>query len=114
MNCLKCGRELKEGQVFCDTCLESMEREPIKINTPVMIPAQPKITPSHRRPIVNPEEELKRLEKTNQNLILWLILTSIAAALFAFGLYHQEFLEVVDNLGRNYHVLESVAGATHP
>ena len=112
MNCLKCGRELREGQVFCDTCLESMEKEPIKINTPVLIPAQPKVTASHRRPIVNPEEEMKRLEKQNQNLILWLCLCAIAALLFAFGLYHQEFLEVVDNLGRNYHVIETVTEAT--
>ena len=114
MNCLKCGRELKEGQVFCDICMDAMEKEPIKINTPVMIPVQPKTTPSHRRSLVNAEEELKRLQKTNQNLILWLTVATIAAMLFAFGLYHQEFLEVVDNLGKNYHVIETVTDATTP
>ena len=108
MNCLKCGRELREGQVFCDACLESMEKEPIKINTPVVIPPQPKTKPSRHRPLFNPDEEVKRLQKVNQNLILWLILTSVAAALFAFGLYHQEFLEVVEEIGRNYNVIESV------
>ena len=112
MNCLKCGRELKEGQVFCDNCLESMEQEPIKINTPVLIPTQPKVTASHRRQIVNPEEEVKRLEKINQNLILWLILTTVAMALFALGLYHQEFLEVVEEIGKNYNVIETVTDPT--
>lgn len=107
MFCMKCGRELREGQVFCDTCLESMEKEPIKINTPVLIPTQPKTTATHRRPILNPEEEVKRLEKQNQNLILWLILTTVATVLFAMGLFHQEFLDVVDDLGRNYSVVET-------
>lgn len=107
MNCMRCGRELREGQVFCDICLESMEKEPIKINTPVLIPAQPKTTASHRRPILNPEEEVRRLEKLNQNLILFLILTTVAMALFALGLFHEEFMDVVDDLGRNYSVIES-------
>ena len=109
MNCMKCGRELKEGQVFCDTCLENMEKEPIRINTPVPIPVQPKPVASHRRPILNPEEEVKRLEKINQNLILFLILTTVAMILFALGLFHQEVLDVVDNLGRNYSVVETVS-----
>ena len=114
MNCLKCGRELKEGQVFCDICMDSMEQEPIKINTPVLIPVQPKTAPSHRRAIVNPEEELKRLRNQNQNLILWLILAAIAAMLFGFGLFHQEFLDVVDDLGKNYNVIETVTDAALP
>lgn len=108
MFCMKCGRELREGQVFCDLCLESMEKEPIKINTPVLIPAQPKTAPSHHRPIHNPEEEVKRLEKVNQNLILFLILTTVAMILFALGMFHQEFMDVVDELGRNYNVIETV------
>ena len=112
MNCMKCGRELKEGQVFCDECLEGMEKEPVKINTPVLIPAQPKDAPTHRRPVMNPEEEVKRLEKINQNLILFLILTTVAMILFALGLFHQEVLAVVDDLGRNYNVVETVTNAT--
>lgn len=108
MNCMKCGREVKEGQVFCDECLEGMEQEPININTPVRIPVQPKDAPSHRRPILNPEEEVKRLEKINQNLILFLTLTTVAMFLFASGLFYQEVLDVVDDLGRNYSVVETV------
>lgn len=111
MNCMKCGRELEEGQVFCDICLDNMEKEPIKINTPVMIPVQPKDAPSHRRQFLNPEEEVKRLEKINQNLILFLILTTVAMCLFALGLFHQEVLDVVDDLGRNYSVVETVTEA---
>lgn len=112
MNCIKCGRELREGQVFCDECLEGMEKEPVKINTAVMIPTQPKDAPAHRRQVMNPEEEVKRLEKINQNMILFLILTSVATILLAMGLFYQEVLDVVDDLGRNYHVVETVTEMT--
>lgn len=110
MNCLKCGRELREGQVFCDICMESMENDPVKINTAVLIPSQPpKITTSYRRPVINPEEEMKRLQKVNQNLILWVILLGVTVVLLALAMFHQEVLDVVDDLGRNYSVVETVA-----
>ena len=110
MNCIKCGRELEEGQVFCEECLEVMERDPVKITAPVVIPSQPVKKPNYRRPVVNPEEEVKRLLYVNQNLIMALVLVSIAAVLFAFLAYEKEFWEVVDNLGRNYHVMETATG----
>ena len=30
MNCLKCGREIEEGQVFCNDCLVQMAKYPVK------------------------------------------------------------------------------------
>ena len=30
MNCMKCGVEIPEGQVFCDHCLELMKEYPIR------------------------------------------------------------------------------------
>lgn len=111
MNCLKCGQELKEGQVFCDDCLAGMEQEPVKINTPVKIPTQPvNKSTSYRRPMINPEEEVKRLRKVNQNLILALLLMTVAALLFGFFAYEQQFWETVDELGRNYSVVEMATG----
>lgn len=115
MNCMKCGRELREGQVFCDECLDGMEDEPIRINTAVHIPAQPpEKHNSHRRPLVNPEEEIKHLEKVNQNLILWLVLLGVLSVLFLLLAYYQQVWAVVDELGRNYSVLESVTQSVLP
>ena len=108
MNCMKCGREPREGQIFCDSCLESMEKEPVKINAAVMIPAQPvKKTAAFRRPVINPEEEIKRLQYINQNLILALILTGFAAVLLAILIYGQSVWDAVEDLGRNYSVVET-------
>lgn len=33
MNCLKCGREIEEGQVFCNDCLVQMAKYPVKPGT---------------------------------------------------------------------------------
>ena len=115
MNCMKCGREMQEGQVFCVECLDAMEDEPIPVNTAVHIPAQPpEKHNSHRRPLLNPEEEIKRLEKVNQNLILWVALLSVAAGLLLLLAYYQQVWAVAEELGRNYSVLESATQATVP
>ena len=107
MNCMKCGRDVEEGQVFCDSCLESMG-QPLKINTPVLIPTQPPRKVTFRRPVLNPEEEVKRLQKVNQNLILALSLSVMAALLFGLAAFHNEVWDVMEELGRNYHVVETV------
>ena len=108
MNCMKCGREVDEGQVFCAECLESMAHDPINLNTPVMIPAQPPKKASPRRPVFNPEEEVKWLEKLNRNLCLVLVLLAVTVLLLLIYVFNREFLDAVEELGRNYHVLESV------
>ena len=115
MYCMKCGREVQEGQVFCDECLEYMKNDPVNINAAVMIPSQPpEKHNSHRRPLVNPDEEIKRLEKVNQNLILWLVLLGVMVMLLLLLAYYKQFWEVVDELGRNYSVIESgIAGPVH-
>ena len=108
MNCMKCGREVDEGQVFCGECVASMEHEPINMNTPVLIPVQPPKKSSPRRQVVNPEEEVKRLEKLNQNLFLILMLLFTTTLLLLGYVFNQEVLQVVDELGKNYHVIETV------
>ena len=105
MNCMKCGREVDEGQVFCGECMENMEHEPIKMNTPVLIPVQPPKKSSPRRQVVNPEEEVKRLEKLNQNLFLILLLLFTTTLLLLGYVFNQEVLQVVEELGRNYSVI---------
>ena len=40
MGCMKCGRDVQEGQIFCVSCLETMEKYPVKINAPVNLPSR--------------------------------------------------------------------------
>ena len=58
---MKCGREIPVGQVFCDECLEDMEKYPVKPGTAVQLPARPKPAPVkksfiRRRPALSLEE----------------------------------------------------------
>ena len=112
MYCLKCGKACGEEQVFCDACLKSMEEEPIDINTPILLPIHAdRHTQKHRRAVVNYEEECKRLQKFNQNLILVLVLLVTLVILMAVLVYEKEFWNMMGNLGQNYSVVEGWAQA---
>lgn len=66
MNCIKCGVDIPENQVFCDTCLADMEQYPVKPDITVTLP-QRKEAPvskkkSRRQRTVPPEEQLRRIK----------------------------------------------------
>ena len=107
MYCMKCGREVEGGQVFCPKCLEQMEQDPIAIGTPVKIPSQPSRSNSTRRPTVHLEEDLKRLERSCDRLRIWVILLAMATVLLAMAAYYKEVAHVVEDLGKNYSIVES-------
>ena len=67
LNCLKCGREIEEGQVFCNDCLVQMVKYPVKPGTAVQLPSRggaavSKKVHSRRRGKAAPEEQLKALK----------------------------------------------------
>ena len=106
MNCMKCGREVDDGQVFCPECLELMAQEPIKISVPVHLPQQPPKRTSSRRPVIHLEEEVHRLETANDRMRIWIILLTMASLLLTMALYHKEIGVVADELGKNYSTVE--------
>ncbi len=86
MNCMKCGREIGEGQVFCDTCLDMMRKYPVKPGIAIQLPIRnhtpaPKKTYSRRRQPLTPEEQLLRLKKRVKRItVLWLVTLALLAA----------------------------------
>ena len=114
MNCLKCGREIPETQVFCDDCLQVMESYPVKPGTAVYIPTRPpcKRQSSRKKPPA-PAEQIARLKRTR----LWLCILAgvlvicLGLSLYAAGHFRQVLLEK-DSIGKNYSTAASVAG-TH-
>jgi len=82
VNCMKCGRELKDHQVFCPECLAVMNDYPVKPGTPILLPtrqnlpvAQPKPSKKKAR---KPEEQVLRLRSAVRWLTLALIVTLLA------------------------------------
>ena len=107
MYCMKCGREVEGEEVFCSECLEQMEQEPIPMQASVKIPRQPPKDSRPRRPVVYLEEQVKRLERANERMRIWVILLAMATILLAMAIYHKEVVQVVEDLGKNYSIIES-------
>lgn len=89
MHCLKCGRGIPEEQLFCECCLEVMERYPVKPNTAVQLPQRSKTVSSKkaqakRRQAPTAEEKLQTaLRFLRRILVLWLVtLGLLIASLF--------------------------------
>ncbi len=83
MNCMKCGREVPSGQVFCEDCLAAMKQYPVDPDTPVQLPrrqsqsAAVKKTPKRRA--VPPEEVIAGLKKQVRLLIIALTVVTVLA-----------------------------------
>ena len=109
MGCMKCGRDIIEGQTFCPECLEKMERYPVKLNTPVNIPHRrpetQKKAPARRK--LSPEEQIRRLRRLNRILSFLLALSLMLAIFFGYvAVLH--FLEEEEfRPGQNYTSIET-------
>lgn len=79
MNCMRCGREVEEGQVFCGECLESMKKYPVNPGIAIRIPRRPdpQLKRTVRRKALPDEEQIRILKRR-----LW-VMTAVAAVLLA-------------------------------
>ena len=111
MNCMKCGRDVKDGQIFCPKCLELMEQCPVKPDVVVKLPSRPEAPikkPQPRKKAPTPEEQILRLKKKNRWLIAvicLLLAATIALAHLSADFFHQ--IDVQKFLGQNYSTVET-------
>lgn len=87
MNCLKCGREISEGQVFCEDCRLEMEKYPIKPGIPIQLPRRveaPPVKKVSRRRVLTAEEQVKILRRISWILALLLLVMTLLAAALAY------------------------------
>ena len=110
MYCMKCGREVDGEHVFCPDCLGQMEQEPVAMNAAFKIPRQPPRNTRPRRPVVYLEEEVKRLDRSNGRLRAWVIVLTMSTVLLLMAIYHKEVVQVVEDLGKNYSIVETHRG----
>ena len=120
MNCVKCGRETGEDQVFCELCLKEMEDYPVKPGTAVHIPSrgpEEEVKKNHnkKKPVPTPAEQVVRLKKKVLRLRLLLALVLLACGLLCFlvGRAVTE-LDFQRLLGQNYTTVESTTPTTEP
>lgn len=114
VNCMKCGRETKEDAVFCEDCLDHMDRHPVPPNTLVYVPSEKDRAAVKKHVVVHPvstaEDQVKRLNRKVHTLSLLLAL-AVGVAIF-FGLLSADALyelSVSDFMGKNYTTITSTA-----
>lgn len=80
MNCMRCGRDIEDGQVFCAQCLEVMKKSPVNPGTAIRIPHRPdpQLRRTVRRKQVSEEEQIRILKK-RLRIMAWLFAVTLAA-----------------------------------
>ena len=91
MYCMKCGRKLKDNQVFCPDCLAIMDDYPVKPGTPIQLPNRTNTpsspTKSPKKKPRKPEEQILQLRSTVRWLTLSLIVALLAFIITAFMMF---------------------------
>ncbi len=104
MQCLRCGREIDEQQVFCADCLDVMAKHPVKPNTVVTIPERSvrvRRTPP-RRPVRN-DDTVEQLHRKIMQLRLWICMLMAALMLCVAVITWQELTrDQGPAIGQNY------------
>jgi hypothetical protein len=108
MYCLKCGKDTKREQVFCDSCLKGMLPYPVKPDTPVNIPHREPIVikkQSGRKRNLPPEEQVVQLRKLARRMALTIAVLFLLLALAVAMLVKQQLTpDNTPGLGTNYTV----------
>lgn len=105
MQCIKCGRETDEKHVFCNACLDAMDKSPVKPGTPVVIPKRPQ--KSYAVPVPKkekPEEQIPRLQRLIR-MLCWMCLVLTVALSICVGIIVWHFSSTEHGglaIGQNY------------
>ena len=105
MNCMRCSRDIQDGQVFCPDCLAEMEKYPVKPDTPVRLPRRP--DPPVRRTVrkkgPSEEEQIRILKKRVRVLCLLLAIATAVIILLSIPVIDHLTEESISLLpGQNY------------
>ena len=111
MLCLKCGRETIDEQIFCDGCLQTMARYPIKPGTAIHLPRRDSSKkPAPRKRVLSAEEQVQMLKQTVKRLIIAIAILTVVLCLTTVSLIHNLFGETAEPItGQNYSIDTSQA-----
>ena len=119
MQCMKCGRDVEPGQVFCDKCRETMERYPVKPGIVVQLPRRvesaAKKPTVRRRNTPTPEEQNQTLRRTVRWLATMIVLLTVAViglGWLSVRLYRESEIKMLP--GQNYYSAASAQETRTP
>ena len=109
---MKCGKEIGEGAVFCESCIAVMKQYPVKPGTPVLLPQRlepqsAKKTPT-RKKAPTAEEQLTKARRSLQWLGTALAVTLLLLFFALFFIYESWKPTAPDsNIGQNYNTISA-------
>ena len=104
MNCMKCGRETRDENVFCQDCLLDMEKYPVRPGTVVLLPRRREssiVKKIQTRHVPTAEEQIAFLRRWVLILSVVLGICIAAIALMIKPTMHYILDEHVE-IGQNY------------
>lgn len=117
MNCLRCGKEVEPGQVFCQECLITAEKYPVSPNASFSLPLQRQTAPVRKpakKRTVPLEEQVQILRRRLRFFVFWSVVTTVLVALMARPAIAY-LLEDHFALGQNYSTFTTqTTAATEP
>ena len=106
MNCMKCGREIGEDQVFCAKCLEAMDQYPVNPEIVVKLPARTdppvKKYQPRKKPLTQGEQILRLKQRTQRLTVAVCLLLALVVFLTFLSIDFFRQLDVQRLLGQNY------------
>lgn len=108
MNCMKCGRETVDNQVFCNECLADMENYPVRPGMVVHLPRRreepiAKKSSGRRKAPPPTEEQVKSLKKQVRRFRLAVLLLALLLAVTGyFSMVHFQEQDMDLLPGQNY------------
>ncbi len=100
MNCIKCGKDTKSEQIFCQRCLEVMEKYPVKSDVHVQLPSRVPSTHQkksvRKRILLSADEQLEILRKRMHKLVVLSAVLFVLLGIAVFLIFH--FLGEIEEL----------------
>ena len=90
MSCMKCGQKTEENRLFCQECMDDMEKFPVDPNTIVRLPYRPKTAIAkkrslRRRRFWSPENQIEML-RARIKFLTGALIVLFLCFLFAAGM----------------------------
>lgn len=100
---MKCGRDTVDDHVFCDVCLQNMERHPVAPGTAVHLPNRTAVKKAAPRKRTVPlEEQLQHLRRSLRRTRTFALVLLVILAMTAVFLFHKITALDAPIIGQNY------------
>ena len=108
MNCMKCGTQISENQVFCDHCLSVMDQYPVRPGTHIHLPKRVQVMETPKKAVkkkrtLSAEEQLSTLRlqvlRLRLTAAILAFLFCVASGFLAIKVFYEE---PEPTTGRNY------------